>query len=209
MLSSTIARAFALSAAFVIGLTVVVPARPAQAHHPDPPFEVRFPQETDKTHFSNTWGVRRSGGRRHQGSDLMAPKMTEVYAIADGVVSYVGTSSRPGRFVVIHHGEGWESYYIHLNNDSIGTDDGDAPWSLTLAPGVEKGADVKAGQLIGWVGDSGNAEGGDAHTHFELRRNGSSMNPYQYLRAAWERDHTAYILRQAAIERGLDGYEIG
>jgi hypothetical protein len=80
---------------------------------------------------------------------------------------------------------------MHLNNDLPGTDSGHADWSYTLAPGIAEGAQVEAGQLIGWVGDSGNAEWTGSHTHFELHHNGKAINPYPYLIRAWERDEAA------------------
>ena len=111
--------------------------------------------------------------------------MTEVYAAADGVVRYVGVNRLSGRNVKIDHIGGWSSYYVHLNNDNPDTDDGDAPWSLTVAPGVEEGMRVEAGQLIGWVGDSGNAETTTPHTHFELRHDGSAIDPYEILNESY------------------------
>ncbi len=92
----------------------------------------------------------------------MAPKMTEVYAVADATVSWVGSRCCS---VFLQHDDGWWSWYIHLNNDTPGTDDGLA-WGI--AEGIVPGARVTAGQLIGWVGDSGNAEDTDPHLHFEL-----------------------------------------
>jgi len=179
-------RSFALVLALAMGLIGLVPAQSAIAHDLELPFEVRFPQQVEKTTFSDTWGARRSGGRRHKGTDLMAEKMTEVYAFADGVVAKVGESRRAGRYIIIEHAEGWDSYYIHLNNDNPATDDGDADWRLTVPDGIEVGSNVVAGQLIGWVGDSGNAEGSGAHTHFELRNGGRNVNPYHVLESAYE-----------------------
>lgn len=173
--------------ALAMGVGIISPALPARAEV-EPPFEVVFPQETAKTYFSSSYGDYRSGGRSHKGNDLMAPRLTEVYAVADGVVFYVGINRLSGRNLKIDHGDGWESYYLHLNNDNPGTDDGDAPWELTVAPGVEEGAEVEAGQLIGWVGDSGNAEWTAPHTHFELRIDGYAINPYPHLIDAYERE---------------------
>ena len=173
-----------LSTIFVFAVVAVGMILPADAAAG---IELTFPQEVEATHFSNTWGASRSGGRRHRGTDLMAPKMTEVYAAADGVVTRVVKSGRAGRYVVVAHADGWETYYMHLNNDLPGENRGNAPWFLTVAPGIYTGAEVVAGQLIGWVGDSGNAEGGAPHTHFELHRNGRAHNPYPYLKAAWDR----------------------
>lgn len=147
--------------------------------------ELSFPQEPTVTEFTDSWGAARSG-HSHQGNDLMAPKMTEVYAAADGVVRWVrDRSGSAGRYVAIEHGDGWETWYMHLNNDTPGTDDGSAPLEIGVV--VKAGDVVEAGDLIGWVGDSGNAEGSSSHTHFELHRNGRPIDPYTYLLAALER----------------------
>ncbi len=188
MHSRVLTRSLALAAALVVGIGVLIPALPAAAHgSSEPPFEIVFPQETEKTDFTNSFGDSRSGGRRHKGNDLLASRMTEVYAVADGTVIYVGINNLSGRNVKLEHVQGWESYYLHLNNDNPGTDDGQAPWTLTVAPGVEVGKQVEAGQLIGWVGDSGNAEGTTPHTHFELRHDGAAINPYRLLVEAYAR----------------------
>ncbi len=199
-------RVVAIVAAVVVGVVGAFPASKAGASTNVPPFEITFPQETTKTSFTNSFGDSRSGGRSHKGNDLLAPRMTEVYAVADGTVLYVGINNLSGRNVKIDHGDGWESYYLHLNNDNVGTDDGDAPWTLTVAPGIEEGARVKGGQLIGWVGDSGNAEGTTTHTHFELRVNGQAINPYTALMEAFERDR----LREEELSRhtSLPDYDV-
>lgn len=190
-------RFFAFAAAVVVvGVGTLVPALPATANSSVPPFEVVFPQETGPTEFTSSFGDGRSGGRRHNGNDLIAHRMTEVYAIADGIVIYVGTNNLSGRNVKIDHGDGWESYYLHLNNDNVGTDDGKASWDLSVPPGIEEGAQVEAGQLIAWVGDSGNAEGTTPHTHFEIRHEGAPIDPYRILTEAHDR---AIELERAAM----------
>lgn len=183
---SRVKRVISFVPAVVLGVTIILSAGPAQAA-PEPPFELTFPQETSKTYFGSTYGDYRSGGRSHKGNDLMADRMTEVYAIASGTVIHVGINRLSGRNVRIEHQDGWTSHYVHLNNDNPGTDDGDAPWTLTVAPGVEVGMHVEAGQLIGWVGDSGNAESTAPHTHFELRDNNRAVNPYSLLVDAYDR----------------------
>lgn len=115
----------------------------------------------NRSHF---WDHRPMG--THQAQDIMADKMTEVYAVASGTVTWIGTRCCS---VTIGHDDGWESHYVHLNNDTPGSDDG-MGWGI--APGVERGARVERGQLIGWVGDSGNAEGTAPHLHLELRAPG-------------------------------------
>ena len=178
----------------------------AQGHDLRPPFEVRFPAEPAIATHHNDWGAVRSGGRRHRGNDLMGPKMTGVYAFADGVVSSMGTHPRSGRWLRIEHDDEWTTYYIHLNNDNIGTDDNSADWSLTVAPGVELGTEVLAGQLIGWMGDSGNAEGTKPHLHFELHVHDYPINPYYILREARERDLAQLEWLQAQLEGQLGAH---
>jgi len=170
-----------------IGASTMIPALSAAAA-PEPPFELRFPQETQVTVFSSSFGAGRSGGRSHTGNDLMAPKMTQVYAAADGVITVVGTSRLAGRYIEIDHGGGWTTRYIHLNNDDPGSDNGDADWALTVVPGLFEGTGVTAGQHIAWVGDSGNAEWTGSHTHFEIVHEGREIDPYPYLRDAFARD---------------------
>ena len=136
-------------------------------------------------HYSDTWGAARSGGRTHEGTDIMADKMTPVVAAASGTVGWmrsgVGTDCC---MMALNHDDGWSSWYIHLNNDTPGTDDG---MGFGFAPGIERGVHVEAGQLIGWVGDSGNAEWTAPHLHFELHKPGvGAINPYPHLVAAQE-----------------------
>ena len=174
-------------------VVMVVAASPTALATTEPPFEIRFPQQTSVTEFDSTFGAGRSGGRRHKGNDLMAPKMTPVYAAADGVVVTISDGSTSGRYLTIDHVDGWSTSYMHLNNDDPGTDNGRADWSHTLAPGIEEGVSVSAGQLIGFVGDSGNAEWTGSHTHFELRKNGTAVNPYNLLLEAFRRDELLLV----------------
>lgn len=162
-----------------------LPALPVRAQEA-PQITFVFPQDPLVTTFTDSFGDPRSGGRAHQGNDLMAPKMTEVYAMAAGVVTTVRDGGRAGRWVAIEHDQGWETWYMHLNNDTPGTDDGRAGWHFTVPTGIEVGTRVAAGQLIGWVGDSGNAEPSSPHTHFELHSNGRAIDPYPYLRDAYQ-----------------------
>ncbi len=182
----------ALALSTVIGAATLVPALPAAAA-PEPPFEIRFPQETQVTVFVSSFGASRSGGRRHTGNDLMAPKMTQVYAATGGVIAVIETSSLAGRYVEIDHGDGWSTRYIHLNNDDPGSDNGNAEWDLTVVPGLAVGSTVMAGQHIAWVGDSGNAEWTGSHTHFEIAYGGREIDPYPFLKSAFLRDEARYL----------------
>jgi murein DD-endopeptidase MepM/ murein hydrolase activator NlpD len=190
-------RTMTLAALLAAG--IVIPALPAHAVT-EPPFAVGFPQDTQPTIFSSTFGASRSGGRRHQGNDLMAPKLTQVYAAADGIITVIDTASGAGRYVEIQHQSGWSTRYMHLNNDDPGTDNGSADWSLTVVLGLAVGSHVTAGQHIGYVGDSGNAEWTGSHTHFELAYEGRSVDPYPFLKEAYAK---AEALRSVAARGAM------
>ncbi len=148
---------------------------------------VYFPHKDTESTFTNDWGDPRPGGRRHKGTDIMADKHSEVVAVADGFVIAMREGPRSGYYVRIQHQDGWQSWYMHLNNDSLGTDDGAGGVEGAYPPGLHVGMYVPAGTVVGYVGDSGNAEGGSSHTHFELRKGGRAVNPYPYLAEAHER----------------------
>ena len=135
----------------------------------------------------------------------MAPKHTPVYAVADGVVSIMRKSGMAGYWIGVEHAGGVESWYMHLNNDTPGTDDGRANIDEVYAPGIEVGTFVAAGQLIGYVGDSGNAERSGSHTHFELRIDGRAIDPYPLLVDAYERSlEIAWLSRLASLTDLVD-----
>lgn len=167
-------------------------------------------------HFSDTFWAGRSHGF-HVGQDLMADKMTPVVAAASGVVRLVNWTSRPDMnptrccSLVIKHDDGWESWYIHLDNDTTGTDDGEG-WGIKrdIKPGIR----VEAGQHIAWVGDSGNAENVAPQLHFELRDpSGTIVNPYSALVAAGGNDvgdgpRHPLIGGSRVLIRGLHGADV-
>jgi murein DD-endopeptidase MepM/ murein hydrolase activator NlpD len=187
--------------AFLLALSGAVAfPRVALAADRRPQFDLFFPQDPVVTYFISTFGWERPGDRRHQGNDLLAPKMAPVYVAADGVVTRVTTGWGPGRHVAIDHGNQWETVYMHLNNDTPGGDDGKAGWEFTVGPGIEEGAWVQSGQLLGYVGDSGNAEITKPHTHFELRFGGRAIDPYPSLKGAHERA-LADLRRQKLAQR--------
>jgi hypothetical protein len=135
--------------------------------------------------IGSPFGADRDGGaRKHQGNDIAAPKLTPVLAVADGVVirlaQEVGTEECC--WAIVEHDDGWQSYYIHLNNDRHGTDDGLGVGART---DLAVGSTVTRGEVIGWVGDSGNAEETIDHLHFELRDpEGLAVDPRASLEAA-------------------------
>ena len=147
-------------------------------------YKMIFPVAGD-TDYDDTWGACRGPGcrRRHEGTDIMADKMVPIVAVAAGTVGWI-LDEQGGRCcaMAVNHDDGWRTWYIHMNNDTPGTDDG-MGWGF--AAGIEPGVHVEAGQIIGYVGDSGNAETTPPHLHFELQRpDGEEINPYDHLRAA-------------------------
>ncbi len=99
----------------------------------------------------------------HQGVDLAAPEGTEVYAAADGVVTYTGFDPIYGNYIIISHSDRWTSLYGHLQ----------------IIEAVLR-TNVKSGSLIGRVGSTGQSTG--PHLHFELRQDGRALNPAGKLR---------------------------
>jgi putative cell wall-binding protein len=141
------------------------------------------------TYYSDTFGAPRSGGRTHEAIDIMGYgwKGLPIVAAHAGTITRTTESSDRGCCAIwgLAAGDGWETWYIHMNNDTPGTDDGKG-WGFV--PGLEVGTRVEAGELIGWVGDSGNAEWVTPHLHFELHKNGVVINPYPSLQAATKID---------------------
>lgn len=129
-----------------------------------------------KVYWSDTFGAPRSGGRSHVGVDMLGPKMTPLLAAVDGTITWM--RSNGNNMLVITDDDGWEYWYIHLNNDTPGTDDGANNYDEAFGPGIETGATVVAGQVVGYMGDSGNAESSGSHLHFEIETPaGQSLNP--------------------------------
>lgn len=123
--------------------------------------------------------------REHHGIDIVTYgwKGLPVVAAHDGtVVKVTHDEGNAGCSVRIRGRDGWETRYYHMNNDLPGSDEKGFPCP---APGIEVGKAVTAGEIIGYVGDSGNAEDTVPHLHFELRnRSGYPIDPYKSLRAA-------------------------
>ena len=134
--------------------------------------------------YSNTWGACRSGcARAHEGTDIMGSRLQPLLAAVDGRIGWSRTDGN--NMFSLRGKDGWSYSYIHVNNDSPGTDDGANPPEWIFAPGIKEGSEVVAGQHIGFMGDSGNAEGTSPHLHFEIHKpGGEAVNPYWSLMLA-------------------------
>ena len=141
--------------------------------------------------YSNGWGDCRDGcTRHHQGTDILGVRMQPLLAAVDGTVTRVRLENAgiAGVVITVTGDDGWYYNYFHVNDDTPGTDDGLADPEWQVSPGLTVGSRVRAGQVIGYMGDSGNAESSVPHLHFEIRTpDHTPANPYQSLVAAQRR----------------------
>jgi len=128
-----------------------------------------FPVLGDYT-YSDDYGAPRHQGS-HEGTDVMAARGTPVVAVADGVILRLTRAERGlgGLYIWLRDGEGNEYYYAHL---------------ASIATGLDAGSRVAVGQVIGQVGNTGDARHTAPHLHFEIHPGGGrAVNPYSELRA--------------------------
>lgn len=136
--------------------------------------------------YIDDFGAPRPQGR-HEGNDIMAIRHQPAVAFERGrVEKHVGSSM--GTCMLYLRGVSGMTYvYIHLNNDLTMQNDnrGGCRNGVSWAPGLQTGQTVRRGQLVGYVGDSGDADGGMPHLHFEVRTpSGRAINPFTYLNKA-------------------------
>lgn len=120
--------------------------------------------------FGDTWHAPRSNGRLHVGVDIIAKEGQLLYAVVDGTISkqywdYPGALA--GNGLRLQHADGTYFTYLHM---------------LDFAPGIEVGTKVEAGDVIGFIGNTGSSA--TAHLHFEIHpKGGEAINPYPYVKA--------------------------
>jgi murein DD-endopeptidase MepM/ murein hydrolase activator NlpD len=115
--------------------------------------------------FRYTSPFGRRWGRAHEGIDMAGPVGTPVYATADGTVTWAGWQSGYGNLIKIEHELGTETRYGHLSKIK-----------------VKVGQKISRGSLIGAMGNTGRSTG--SHLHYEVRVNGSAVNPMTFIKAA-------------------------
>ena len=159
-----------------------------------PPAAIVFPVLGPVTYIDD-FGAPRPGGP-HQGIDILAPKRALALAAEPGKIKFWTHSATAGCMLYLYGASGTTYYYIHLNNDLTKKNDnkGKCLAGTAYAKGLKNGAKVAAGQVVGYVGDSGDADGLHPHLHFELHPNGGkAVSPYQWLQSA---QHLLFASRQ-------------
>ena len=160
----------------VLGLvTVLLASGLSFSHAAPPPIKARpygyaaaldvFPTDPP-CFYANSWGAARSGGRKHQGVDIITGRNKPIYAVRDGKVSkkYSG-AELAGNGIAIQIADGTYYFYAHLSS---------------FAEGIRKGSKVKAGDIIGYVGSTGATL--VPHIHFEIHpRGGAAVDPTPYV----------------------------
>lgn len=129
------------------------------------PVDNSLPSPLPGQQLTDTWGGARSEGRSHEGIDIFAKRNAPIQATTHGVITRIGDDRLGGRVVVIIGPGGAGHYYAHLEDYAdINVND----W-------------VEAGDIIGYVGVSGNAKGTPPHVHYGIYINGDAVNPYPLL----------------------------
>jgi murein DD-endopeptidase MepM/ murein hydrolase activator NlpD len=155
-----------------------------------------LPAETDgyvfpvygQVSYGDDYGAPRAVTEWHHGNDLFATEGTPVLAVADGTLFNVGVNTLGGNRLWLRDGRGNTFYYAHLS---------------AYAPVAAEGAQVRAGEVIGFVGHTGQAITTPPHLHFEIHPgDGDSVNPYPYLLAWQRRTDVALAFRAAAVAHG-------
>ncbi|OTG71594.1 peptidase M23 [Acinetobacter sp. ANC 4169] len=139
-----------------------------QLQKTDLPTQLPIPVENIKPRqIQDTWGAARSEGRKHEGLDIFAKRGTAVQSTTQGIVLQVGTNHLGGKVVWIMGPDLSRHYYAHLED---------------YAGQIQAGDWVEAGEVIGYVGNSGNAKNTLPHLHYGIYMQGQgAINPYPYL----------------------------
>ena len=165
---------------------VRLPAKPTKPSTPKiQGKQIVFPV-LGRTQLTNSFGDPRGQGA-HEGEDIMAPRKAPALAAEAGKVKFYSGSGRAGCMLYLYGDSGTKYLYIHLNNDLTMSNDnqGNCVQGVAFPRGLKDGQRVLAGQPIGYVGDSGDANGISPHLHFEMRPGGgAAVAPYLHLKAA-------------------------
>ena len=143
-----------------------------------------FPVFGSGATFTSEYGAPRAGTGWHQGNDIFAPIGVPVLAVADGVLSKVGVNTLGGNRLWLTDDLGNAYYYAHMSG-----------YAAHVADGIR----VRGGEIIGFVGNTGQAITTPPHLHFEIHPGGgASIDPYPYL-LAWKRGTSVSLAFSAAV----------
>lgn len=117
--------------------------------------------------------------KMHSGLDFTAPQGTPIYATGDGVVTTAEYGTGTGNHVIINHGYGYETEYLHM-----------------VRIKARRGQRVKRGEVIGWVGSTGASTG--PHCHYEVHINGNAVDPVYFFFNDLNAEQYAQVLKIAA-----------
>jgi hypothetical protein len=189
----TTARAFLLLALFgLLAGTAAAKSADPVGRLPSKPVKPRIEGKQivfpvlGRTQLTNSFGDPRGQGA-HEGEDIMAPRKAPALAAEAGRVKFHTGSGRAGCMLYLYGDSGTKYMYIHLNNDLTMANDnsGACVQGVAFARGLKDGQRVLAGQPVGFVGDSGDANGISPHLHFEMHPGGgAAIAPYPHLRVA-------------------------
>ncbi|MEM7273106.1 MAG: DUF4214 domain-containing protein [Actinomycetota bacterium] len=157
--------------------------------------------------FVDTWGACRGPNcsRSHEGVDIFAIKLAPMVAVEDGEITSIRRSGLGlgGNLIALTGDSGWRYLYIHVNNDSPGTDDGANPQAWITANRLRVGDRVSAGDVLGYLGDSGNAEETPPHVHFEIHQPGvGAINPTDIVAEARDAGRVVSVASLASTPEG-------
>lgn len=143
--------------------TLVFYVRVAKLYTEDPHTRIKMPvADVTKREVADTWHAPRSGGRRHEGQDIFAPKGTHILSATDGYVYRIGENNLGGQTISVISSGGRVYYYAHLDR---------------YAPGLKVGDRVSTNTVLGFVGTTGNAQGTPPHLHFGVYSLSGAINP--------------------------------
>ncbi|MGF1631648.1 MAG: peptidoglycan DD-metalloendopeptidase family protein [Kiloniellaceae bacterium] len=148
----------------------------------------------DGARLSSGFGMRKHPilgySKMHQGTDFAAPSGTPIYAAGNGVVDFAGRHGGYGKYVRLRHGSTYQTAYAHMKS---------------FAKGITKGARVKQGQIIGYVGTTGRSTG--PHLHYEVLVSGKQVNPLKVTLPRGEKlkesEMADFTERRSKIERQI------
>jgi murein DD-endopeptidase MepM/ murein hydrolase activator NlpD len=159
-------KGFIFLALLIACLSIIYFSRDQKPREGEP---MVFPVGGKRSNIGSFWDDERDGGkRRHRGIDIFAKKGTAVVAIEDGVITSRGNTKLGGKVLWLRpSGAWWRAYYAHLDEQL-----------------VNEGDFVRKGQVIGTVGNTGNARTTPAHLHFGIYTLTGALDPLPYVKVA-------------------------